>query len=169
MKKTKTFAVGIATAVVGSLALAGPAAADSTSSGAYSQTTSNLTCTGHVQDDGDGGTLSVAVAGMETRPSDKHFRTWRLKTRLVAQEKTYNGSWANVARTGFVPGKLGPAYSAGANNYSPFTWGGSAQPTLSVGVSGYDDLFRAKVVTKLYDDEGVMIKRLITRDGQCRL
>ncbi len=169
MNKTKTFAVGIASAVVGSLALAAPAMADSTSSGAYSQTTSNLTCTGQVQDDGDGGTLSVTVAGMETRPSDKHFRTWRLKTRLVAQEKTYNGSWKNVARTGFVPGQLGPAYSNGTTNYSSFTWGGSAQPTLSVSVAGFDDLFRAKVVTKLYDDEDVMIKRLVTRDGQCRL
>ena len=169
MNKMKAFTVAIATGVVGSVALAAPAAADTTTKGAYSQSTSNLTCTGHVQDDGDGGTLSVKVAGMETRPSDKHFRTWRIKTKLVAQERTYSGRWVNVAQTGYVPGRLGPAYSAGATNYSPFTWGGSANPTLSVGVAGFDDLFRAKVVTKVFDDEGVRIARLVTRDGQCRL
>ena len=32
-----------------------------------------------------------------------------------------------------------------------------------------DDLFRAKVVTKLIDDEGVKIKQLSSIAGQCRL
>lgn len=169
MNRMKTFTVAVATAAIGSVALAAPATADTTTKGAYSQSTSNLSCTGHVQDDGDGGTLSVKVAGMEVRPSDKHFRTWRIYTRLVAQEKAYDGSWVSVARTKFVPGRLGPAYSNGATNYSPFTWGGSTNPTLSIGVAGYDDLFRAKVVTNVYDDEGVKVARLVTRDGQCRL
>ncbi len=36
-------------------------------------------------------------------------------------------------------------------------------------VAGYDDLFRAKVVTKIYDDEWVLLKVLVTYQGQCRL
>lgn len=169
--KIKGYAVALATAIAGSLALAGPATAATTTSGAYSQTTGSLSCVGHVLGDGDGGRLSVKVSGQETRPSDQHFRTYTVKTRMVAQEKTYNGSWVNVSWGPWVRGSLGPAYSndAGTVNYSPFVWGGATQPTLSVPVRGFDDLFRAKVVTRLYDDEGVRIRVLTTFQGQCRL
>ena len=154
-----------------SLLAAAPVSAMTTSSGAYTQTTSALSCTGHVQDDGDGGTLSVRVAGYETRPSDKHFRTWKLKTNVTAQEKTYSGAWVNVATSKYVYGKLGDSYSndAGTVNYSPFTWGGLTTPKITVPVAGFDDLFRAKVVTRVFDDEGARIKVLTTYQGQCRL
>jgi hypothetical protein len=157
------------------LLAAAPVSAMTTTSGAYTQTTSGLSCTGHVQDDGDGGTLSVKVAGHETRPSDKHFRSWRVYTWAVAQEKSYNGTWVDVATSKTLTGKLGSSYSndAGTVNYSPYKWWGgrkySYTPTLRMAVAGFDDLFRAKVVTKVYDDEGAMIKQLTTIQGQCRL
>jgi hypothetical protein len=161
----------VAASTLTMVAVAAPATAATTTYGHYSQTTNALSCTGHVQDDGDGGTLSVAVKGMETRPSDKHFRAWKLKTNISAQEKNYAGAWVTVATGGYVYGKLGPAYSndAGTVNYSPFTWGGSTNPTLGIRVSGFDDLFRAKVVTRIFDDEGARIAVLTTYQGQCRL
>ena len=153
------------------LLAAAPVSAMTTTSGAYTQTTSALSCTGHVQDDGDGGTLSVKVAGYETRPSDKHFRTWTVYTWAVAQEKSYNGTWVDVATSKTLTGRLGASYSndEGTVNYSPFVWGRSYTPKLNMAVAGFDDLFRAKVVTKIYDDEGAMIKQLTTVQGQCRL
>lgn len=168
--KMKSLAV-LAAAPVLALGIAGPGQAATYTSGAYSQTTSALSCTGHVQDDGDGGTLSVTASGKETRPSDKHFRTWRIYTYAVAQERTYSGAWVDVARSGTKSGKLGPAYSndAGTINTARFTWGGYSSTRFNVAVSGFDDLFRAKVVTNVYDDEGVRIKTLVTYQGQCRL
>lgn len=156
---------------LGMIAVAAPANAMTTTSGAYSQTTYPLSCTGHVQGDGDGGTLSVAVSGNETRPSDRHFRTWKVKTYAVAQEKTYSGAWVDVAKSGTVKGSLGPSVSndEGTINTAAFTWGGSTRPTFTLEVGGFDDLFRAKVVTRVYDDEWVLLKILVTYQGQCRL
>jgi hypothetical protein len=167
----KSAAVALATASAGSLALVGPASAATTMSGHYSQTTSGLSCTGQVLGDGDGGVLSVQVSGQETRPSDQHFRTHSIRTRMVAQEKTYDGTWKSVAWGPWASGHLGPSHSndAGTVNISPFMWGGSTKPTLSVPVKGYDDLFRARVVSRLFDDEGVKIATLVTYQGQCRL
>ncbi len=109
-KQMKLLTKAAVTAVsLGMVAVAAPANAMTTTSGAYSQTTYPLSCTGQVQGDGDGGTLSVAVSGKETRPSDRHFRTWRVKTYAVAQEKTYSGAWVNVKVTGTVSGRLGPS------------------------------------------------------------
>lgn len=145
--------------------------AATTTSGAYSQSTGSLRCIGHVQGDGDGGVLSVRVSGKETRASDQHFRTYRLKTIVWAQEKTYSGAWVSVGHSAYKAGRLGPADSndAGTINVAPFVWGYSTNPTISVPVAGFDDLFRAKVVTRLYDDEGVLIRTLTTYQGQCRL
>ena len=168
---SKTIAAAAAAALTSSVALVATSAAVTTTSGAYSQSTSGLSCVGHVQGDGDGGKLFVDVAGRETRASDQHFRTHSLYTRMIAQEKNYAGVWVNVKKGDWVKGKLGPSHSndAGTKNHAHFTWGGDTQPTLWVRVEGFDDLFRAKVVSRLYDDEGVLIKRLVTRQGQCRL
>lgn len=160
----------VATAVMGASGVLAASPASAVTSGAYSQNLiSPLICTGHVYDDGDGGTLSVEVTAGETRLSDKHFRTWVVKTRIVAQEKQYDGTWKDVAAAGPFKGKLGPAINAGAVNVSSVYWGTDSSPILTVGVAGFDDLFRAKVVTRFFDDEGVLIKRLVSRSGQCRL
>lgn len=161
----------VAAAALTTVAVAAPVNAATITSGAYSQTTSALSCTGHVQDDGDGGTLSVSVSGKETRPSDKHFRTWKIYSYAVAQEKTYSGAWVDVGRSGTKAGKLGPAYSndEGTMNTARFTWSGYSSTRFNIAVNGFDDLFRAKVVTNVYDDEGVRIKSLVTYQGQCRL
>lgn len=166
----KTLAAA-ATAVFGvSSVLAGaPASAATVQSGAYYQSTGNLSCVGHVQGDGDGGTLYVEVMAGEVRPADKHFRTYRVKTRVVAQELAYDGRWRSVATTGIFRGALGPATSDGMTNVSEVQWGGDTSPTLGIDVAGYDDLFRAKVITRFFDDEGVRIKRLVTVQGRCRL
>ena len=81
----------------------------------------------------------------------------------------------SVSASKTASGKLGRSYSndEGTVNYSPFKWatrsGYSYAPTLRMAVDGFDDLFRAKVVTRIYDDEGAMIKKLVTYQGQCRL
>lgn len=148
--------------------LAVPAHAMTYTQGAYSQTTFGFSC-----DDGDdaadGGTIYVTVTGREKRPSDKHFRTYRVKTYLIAQEKTYNGTWVDVATTGANVGKRGRMVNVGAYNISSYMWGTSKAPELALKVGGNDDLFRAKVVTKVYDDEWVNIATLTTYEGQCRL
>ena len=165
MKKMSMGAV----AAIATLALAAPASAATTTDGAYTQSTRYLTCSGHVQGNGDGGTLKVMVSGHETRASDQHFRTYSIQTRIIAQEKNYNGAWVSVAKGHWKSGALGDAVSDGETNVAPFMWGGSSEPTLSVPVAGFDDLFRAKVVSRLYDDEGVKIRKLTTYQGQCRL
>lgn len=154
---------------VSSVLSAAPASARTVQSGAYYQSTGNLSCVGHVQGDGDGGTLFVEVMAGEIRPADRHFRTYRVKTRLVAQELTYDGRWKSVASTGFFKGALGPATSDDTTNTSAVEWGGDSSPILPIGVAGYDDVFRAKVITQFFDDEGVRVKRLVTRQGRCRL
>jgi hypothetical protein len=160
-----------ATALVAVGMSATPASAKMASHGAYTQVTGSLSCLGQVQDDGDGGTLFVEVAGYETRPSDKHFRTWDVRTRIMAQERTYNGSWKTVAVGPVVHGRLGPSYSDdnGTVNVSDINWGGDYSPTLSIDVAGFDDLFRARVQTRIYDDEGARIANLNTYQGQCRV
>ena len=136
----------------------------------YSQSVGALECDGHVHDGVDGGTLYVKVSGQEVRLSNKHFRTYRIVTRVLAQEKTYDGTWKTVEAVRAPDGKLGRAVDAGAYHLSKFTWAGLTNPELAVDVEGEDDLFRAKVVTRLFDDEGVKIKTLInTAAGQCRV
>ena len=136
----------------------------------YSQSVGALECDGQVNDDGDGGTLYVKVAGQEIRPSNKHFRTYKIVTRLYAQELTYDGvTWKNVEVSKAPYGKLARAVNAGAYNVSKFSWAGNTNPELAVTVAGQDDLFRAVVVTKLIDDEGVKIATLKNVAGQCRL
>jgi hypothetical protein len=150
-------------------AVAAPANAMTYASGAYSQTTFGFSCDGHVQGDGDGGTIYVTVTGKEKRASSAHFRTWKVYTYLIAQEKTYNGTWVDVEKSKAFVGRLGRSVSVGSNNISSFQWGRSKAPELALRVGGNDDLFRAKVVTKVYDDEGVNLKTLTTYEGQCRL
>jgi hypothetical protein len=160
--------LAVTAVVLAITAVAAPGNAMTMTVRAYSQTTFGFSC-----DDGgdsaDGGTIYVFVSGQETRPSDKHFRTFRVKTQLIAQEKNYAGVWVDVAKTGKVVGKRGRIISAGANNVSPYLWGGVKTPELALAVGGNDDLFRAKVVTKVYDDEWVLLATLTTVEGQCRL
>lgn len=175
--KGRMLAIGVA---VASAALVAPATASASNHistatvRAYSQTTDSFSCTGQVYDDGDGGTMSVRVTGSETRPENKHFRTAFVKTRLVAQERTYPGVWKNVEWGHVFTGKLGPTVDLGAFNQSPFAWRVapgvfSTAPTLSISVGGFDDLFRVKTVTRVYDDEGVKVATLVTRNGTCQL
>ena len=168
IKQLSAAVLATAGIVAGSI---GPASAASVTSGAYTQVTRPLQCTGQVQGDGDGGTLYVEVSGFETRASDQHFRTYRVNTVVRAQEKTYDGTWLTVASGHYVHGVLGPSTSddAGTTNAAPFVWYGDSSPVLSVSVAGFDDLFRAKVVSRVYDDEGVLIRTLVTYQGQCRL
>lgn len=165
-----------ATAVMGvsGLLAASPASASYTASGAYDQWTGPLSCTGEVYNGslpsgGAGGTLFVEVKASEMRLSSTHFRTALVKTRIVAQEKTYSGAWKSVASSGIFRGHLGPARNYGAYNVARVNWGGDYSPTLHVSVVGYDDLFRAKVISRFFDDEGVLVKTLVTRQGQCQL
>jgi hypothetical protein len=167
-KKALAVAATVVMGLSGAMSAA-PAYAKTVQSGAYYQSTGNLSCVGHVQGDGDGGTLFVEVMAGEIRPADKHFRTYSVLTRVVAQERTYDGTWKKVASTKFFAGTLGPATSDDVTNTSPVMWGGDTSPVLSVDVAGYDDLFRAKVITRFFDDEGVRIKRLVTVQGRCRL
>jgi hypothetical protein len=166
----KIIASAIAVPAAGVLALAGSASASSDSHGAYHQNTGGLRCTGQVHDNGDGGTMSVVVSGREVRPQSDHFRTGSFSTRLVAEEKTYNGTWVPVKYAPLRWGHLGPSYDAGAKNVSPFVWNGKgAHPRLRITVAGHDDLFRVRVVTRVYSDEGALLARLVTREGSCRL
>jgi hypothetical protein len=166
----KILASAAAVPAVAVLALAGPASANSASHGAYHQNTGGFSCTEQVHDDGDGGTLSVRVAGREVRPEDDHFRTAAVSTRIVAEEKTYNGSWAAVKYSKLYWGHLGATVDAGAYNVSPFVWNGMGKhPKLTIGVKGFDDLFRLRVVTRAYSDEGALLARLVTREGTCRV
>lgn len=173
-----------ATAVMGvsGVLAASPASASITTSnvpgGAYSQWTGPLSCTGEVYNGGlpsggAGGQLRVEVKAMEIRLSTTHFRTFRVATRIIAQEKTYSGVWKDVVTSGAAYGKLGAAHSAGTYNFARVKWatpaGWDTSPILRVNVQGYDDLFRAKVVTRFFDDAGVMIKKLTNYQGQCQL
>ena len=179
---------------ISAVGLACPSSADTDRHGAYHQGTGRFHCTGQVQGDGDGGRIFVEVRGREIRPENEHFRTARVKTRLIVEEKTYDGSWDPVERSRKYHGRLGAAWDNGASNVSPFRWSmkrrsdgsgpalpvplpddGSGRPRhdrspmLRVKVGGHDDLFRARVVTRVIDDEGVLLARLVTREGTCRL
>jgi hypothetical protein len=165
----KILAGGVA-ATAASLAFAGPASAMPAH---YFQVTDDFSCTGQALGDGDGGTMYVDVEGFEKRLEDQHFRTHTVKTRLVAQEKDYFGVWRNVKWGPVFTGYLGATEDHGAYNTAPFVWKtskwASDNPTLWIHVNGYDDLFRVKTVTRVYDDEGVRVARLVTRNGTCRL
>ncbi len=166
----KIIASAIAVPAAGVLAFAGSASASSDSHGAYHSNSGALRCTGQVHDDGDGGTMSVKVSGREVRPQADHFRTGSFSTRLIAEEKTYNGTWVPVKYTKLRWGHLGASYDAGAKNVSPFVWNGmGTHPRLRITVAGQDDLFRVKVVTRVYSDEGALLATLVTREGSCRV
>jgi hypothetical protein len=165
----KALAIGLAVPAISAIGLASPSAASSAHHGAYHQNTGGLRCTGQVHDDGDGGRMSVIVRGREIRPQDDHFRTAYLRTRLVAEEKTYNGHWKAVKWTKAHHGRLGATWDAGAHNISPFVWRGDRSPRFRLTVRGFDDLFRVRVVTRVFSDEGALLAKLVTREGACRL
>jgi len=166
----KILATAVAVPAVAAVALGGPASASSDSHGAYHQTTGGLSCTGQVHDNGDGGAMSVRVSGREVRPQSDHFRTDSFSTRLIVEEKTYNGSWAAVKYSKLYWGHLGATRDAGATNVSPFVWNGmGTRPSLKISVAGQDDLFRLRVVTRAYSDEGALLATLFSREGSCRL
>ena len=166
----KILAGAAAVPAVAALALASPASANSASHGAYHQNTGGFSCTEQVHDDGDGGTLSARVAGREVRPEDDHFRTSSIATRIVAEEKMYNGTWTAVKYSKTYWGHLGATRDAGKYNVSPFVWDGmGTHPKLTIRVKGFDDLFRLRIVTRAYSDEGALLARLVTREGTCRV
>jgi hypothetical protein len=154
---------------IGALTLVSPASANSDHHGAYHQNTGGFRCKGQVTDDGDGGRMSVVVRGREIRPQDDHFRTAAVATRLVAAEKTYSGRWRGVKWGKVHWGHLGATRDAGAYNVSPFVWKGDRSPRFRIRVAGFDDLFRVRIVTRVYSDEGALLARLVTREGNCRL
>jgi hypothetical protein len=166
----KILAGAAAVPAVAAIALAGPASADSASYLAYHQNSGGFSCTEQVHDDGDGGTLSVRVAGREVRPESDHFRTAYIKTRIVAEEKTYDGSWKAVKYSKPYYGHLGATIDAGEFNVSPFVWDSLGKtPKLTMRVWGYDDLFRLRVVTRVFSDEDAQLARLVTHEGTCRV
>lgn len=166
----KIMATAMAIPTLGVVALTAPVSADSASHGAYHQNTRGFSCTEQVHDDGDGGTLSARVAGREIRPEDDHFRTAAIATRIVAEEKTYNGTWVPVKFSKVYWGHLGATRDAGANNVSPFVWNGmGTNPRLTIRVKGFDDLFRLRIVTRAFSDEGALLARLVTHEGTCRV
>jgi hypothetical protein len=165
----KILAISLAVPAIGATVLSSPSVANSDHHGAYHQQTGNLRCIGQVHDDGDGGKLSVTVRGREVRPEDDHFRTAYIRTRLVAEERTYSGSWKGVKRGKVHNGRLGATWDAGANNVSPFVWGGRRAPRFGIIVAGFDDLFRVRLVTRVFSDEGALLAKLVTREGTCRL
>ena len=185
----------LATLAAGAWGLAAPSSATTDSHVAYHQRTGKFHCTGQVQDDGNGGKVFVEVRGREVRPKDDHFRTARVKTRLVVEERAYHG-WEPVKRSRVYRGRLGAAWDRGRANVSPFRWNMAPRstsptpqlplplpplpgddsgpkydrsPMLKLRVRGQDDLFRARVVTRVFSDEGALLARLVTREGSCRL
>ena len=162
--KMKTLGVAAASTVA-VLATVAPAAAGTVTNGAYSQNTGALSC------DTDTNTLSVPVSGRETRPAGNHFRTDHLTTRIRAQVQNNDGSWSTVEVGSLVSGKPGVVRSndAGTVNFRKFNWGGSTRPVLSIQVNPNDNLFRATITSRLYDNEGVLIRVLVNTQGQCRL
>jgi hypothetical protein len=165
----KALATSLAVPAISAIALASPSVAGSDHHGAYHQKTGGLRCIGQVHDDGDGGRMSVVVRGREIRPQDDHFRTAYIRTRLVAQEKTYNGNWKSVKWGKIHNGRLEATWDAGARNISPFVWKGDRSPRFRITVRGFDDLFRVRVVTRVFSDEGALPAKLVTREGTCRL
>jgi len=191
--KCRLFTMGLAVSTAGALALASPSTANTDSHGAYHQGTGRFHCTGQVQDDGDGGRIFVEARGRELRPEHDHFRTGRVRTHLVVEVRTYGGSWDPVKRSRTYLGRLGAAWDRGSVNVSPFRWNmtppddgpnlplplplpGDDQPPdwdrspmLKLKVGGSDEVFRARVVTRVFSDEGALLARLVTREGTCRL
>jgi hypothetical protein len=114
--------------------------------------------------------VRTGAAGREIRPEDDHFRTAAIATRIVAEEKTYNGTWVPVKYSKVYSGHLGATRDAGANNVSPFVWNGmGTNPKLTIRVKGFDDLFRLRIVTRVFSDEGALLARLVTHEGTCRV
>jgi hypothetical protein len=48
-------------------------------------------------------------------------------------------------------------------------WGGKRSPRFAITVAGFDDLFRVRIVTRVFSDEGALLAKLVTREGTCRL
>lgn len=175
-KKALAFAATAVMGVSGVLA-ASPATAASywpTSGGGYESHAGPLSCTGIVYNGalasgGAGGQLRVSVSAAEIRLNTTHFRTARVVTRIIAQEKNYFGVWKDVATGTRAVGHLGPAHTAGTYNFARVRWNGDTSPQLRVNVVGFDDLFRAKVVHRFFNDEGNLIARLVDRRGQCQI
>lgn len=161
-KKILAVAAASSAAVIATVA---PASAGTVSSGAYQQHTGPLTC------NTNNNTLHVTVSGRETRPAGNHFRTDSIVTRIRAQVQNNNGSWSTVAVGGPNAGHLGPVHSnqAGTVNFRRFVWNGTTRLPLSIGVNPHDNLFRASVISRLRDNENVLISTLVNNQGSCRL
>jgi hypothetical protein len=161
-KKVLAVAAASSAAVIATVA---PATAGTVVSGAYQQHTGPLTC------NTNNNTLHVTASGRETRPAGNHFRTDSVTTRIRAQVQNNDGSWSTVAVSGPYSGHLGAVHSndAGTVNFRRFIWNGSRLLPLSIGVTANDNLFRANVISRLRDNENVLIKTLVNIQGQCRL
>lgn len=171
MKRILTAVAALSMAAV--ITTVSPAVADSdvkvVATGSYHASTSDFRCVGQVHDDGNGGILSLTVRASERRLEHDHFRVASASTRIVAQEKRYNGKWVDVERGARIWGVLGPTIDEGAYNRSRVRFGGDTSPRLSLAVQGHDDLFRLKSITVMFDDEGNRIARLVNHEGNCRV
>lgn len=171
MKKMIATVTALAAATaIGTMA---PASADSASkhvaTGSYHAATGNFRCVGQVHDDGDGGTLSLRVGAFERRLENDHFRTDSAATRVIAQELNYRGRWVSVKRSAWRWGSLGATIDEGSTNRSHVVFGGTTSPTMALSVNGFDDLFRLKSVTLMFNDEGNRIAKLVNHEGNCRV
>jgi hypothetical protein len=166
MKRIISSTIGLGLVMLASL-VGSPAQASY--SGAYSAGADTLQCTQFVTQDGDGGTLSVNMWSREIRPDTDHFRGALASTRLVAQEKSYDGTWVKVARTEKYYGYPYLTDVSGGVATSYFNYSGTTYPRFTIDVAGQDDLFRVVVKTKIWSDEGARLAKLRDVQGNCRL
>jgi len=154
-------------AAVATLGVGAPA--NASTSGHYFAGADSLQCRDFVLGDGNGGSLSVKVFAGETRPDVDHFRGAYVVTRLIAQEKTYSGTWKNVKYGKKYIGVPDVADVSDHTATSLFTWGGDPNPRLTITVTGQDDVFRVVARQKIYSDEDALLANLRDVQGNCHL
>jgi len=169
MRHTAIGVAAAAAAVIGSIALAPAAQADTDVDGHYRQMTSDLRCTGIVQAPNlEPGHLTVTVRGGETRPDDGLFRTAVVATRLLGQ-KRIDGDWVTVNRSGLKFAELGATRDRGEKNYAPFKWTGMNNPThprMRVDAPS-TGVYRVVTISRPYNIDGVQLATLRTVEGTC--
>ena len=170
MIRKKVFAVlASGAAAVAAIGVGGAAQADTAVMGHYNSSISKLQCTQYVLGDGNGGTLSAEYQAWETRADVEHFRGAYAKTRVLAQELTYNGTWKTVKRSAPLTGTPRVADVTNHVATSYFYWNGTSKPRLQIAVKGYDDIFRIQVRTRIYSDENARLAYLKDSLGNCHV
>ena len=169
IRKKVLAVVASGAAAVATLGFAAPAHAAVDKTGHYHSSISGLQCTKYVLGDGNGGTLSAKYSAWETRLDVEHFRGAYAKTRVLAQELTYDGTWKTVERSAALTGVPVVADVTDHNATSYFYWGGNPTPRLVTTVKGFDDIFRIQVRTRIYSDEGARLAYLKDSLGNCHV